>query len=248
MAPPDLDVNGLHRFSKHSPRLLLEEHSFCEVPAGCGGVVLRWRSRADGRRLQVHQYSAGKCTTYLDGQEMGSSFAELGFGTHVFAFDVRELPVGDLALVFAAVDVEEMGEASAQGDPIRRPFTVITQGGGTWKFTRMEPVDSAWMLPGFGDVPWDSLVEAPVPDDDGSPGLWSLEQALTRGGRPLATGPTQAPNSDPQPTPSPRARPSFADRLGAFFGIGLPLTKPDGQSGPRESLWIRHEFSLEPAG
>ena len=33
-----LRLNTLNRFRKHSPRLLLEEYSHCEVPAGCGGV------------------------------------------------------------------------------------------------------------------------------------------------------------------------------------------------------------------
>ena len=35
-------LNGPDRYRKRSPRLVLEEHSHCEVPAGCGGVVLRW--------------------------------------------------------------------------------------------------------------------------------------------------------------------------------------------------------------
>ena len=38
----DLRVNTLHRFAKHSPTLILHEYSSCEVPAGCGGVVMRW--------------------------------------------------------------------------------------------------------------------------------------------------------------------------------------------------------------
>ena len=39
---PDLRLNELERFRKTSSRLALEAHSHCEVPAGCGGVVLRW--------------------------------------------------------------------------------------------------------------------------------------------------------------------------------------------------------------
>ena len=44
-----LRINKLHRFAKHSPRLVLHEYSHCEVPAGCGGVVLRWLDPATGR-------------------------------------------------------------------------------------------------------------------------------------------------------------------------------------------------------
>jgi hypothetical protein len=39
-----LKLNGLSRYTKQSPRLVLEEYSHCEVPAGYGGVVLRWRN------------------------------------------------------------------------------------------------------------------------------------------------------------------------------------------------------------
>jgi hypothetical protein len=41
MAGKDLRLNSLSRYTKRSPEYVLEEHSHCEVPAGCGGVVLR---------------------------------------------------------------------------------------------------------------------------------------------------------------------------------------------------------------
>jgi hypothetical protein len=38
----DLSLNSIDRYRKRSNRLILEEHRSCELPAGCGGVVLRW--------------------------------------------------------------------------------------------------------------------------------------------------------------------------------------------------------------
>lgn len=38
----DLELNSIDRYVKSSPRFVLEEHSHCEVPAGCGGGVWEW--------------------------------------------------------------------------------------------------------------------------------------------------------------------------------------------------------------
>jgi hypothetical protein len=41
-------LNSLDRFRKQPGRLVLEEHSHCQVPAGCGGGVLRRRNPQEG--------------------------------------------------------------------------------------------------------------------------------------------------------------------------------------------------------
>jgi len=43
MSSDDLRLNSLDRFRKSKSGLTLEVYSSCEVPAGCGGAVLRWR-------------------------------------------------------------------------------------------------------------------------------------------------------------------------------------------------------------
>lgn len=53
MPDRELKLNSISRFSKQSPRLVLEEHGHCEVPAGCGGVVLRWRGADDPIALKL---------------------------------------------------------------------------------------------------------------------------------------------------------------------------------------------------
>ncbi|HHO49363.1 MAG TPA: hypothetical protein ENK18_00465 [Deltaproteobacteria bacterium] len=88
----DLRLNTLHRFSKHAQRLVLEEHSHCEVPAGCGGVVLRWRDPATGLPLSVYFATLGEAELWIDGQLAPSSQIELAPGAHTLAFRVDRLP------------------------------------------------------------------------------------------------------------------------------------------------------------
>jgi len=93
----DLRLNTLYRFAKRSPRLVLEEHGHCEVPAGCGGVVLRWV----GRDAAVFVIANVSCPTpreerpaiWLDGKRLEGSRVELTAGTHVFAARVVPEPL-----------------------------------------------------------------------------------------------------------------------------------------------------------
>jgi hypothetical protein len=87
-----LRLNTLHRFSKHSPRLLLQEYSHCEVPAGCGGVVLRWIEREGGLPAILRMAALGPIRCWLDERELISSTVELHAGKHVLALEVTELP------------------------------------------------------------------------------------------------------------------------------------------------------------
>lgn len=87
-----LRLNTLHRFSKHSPRLLLQEYSHCEVPAGCGGVVLRWIDRLAGLPALVRSVALGPIECWLDGVATTSSRVELGPGLHALALAITELP------------------------------------------------------------------------------------------------------------------------------------------------------------
>ena len=64
----ELRLNSI-RFDKQSPRLTLEEHSHCEVPAGCGGVVLRWRQRTT-IPLEIWLHVVGEFQAFLDGKSL----------------------------------------------------------------------------------------------------------------------------------------------------------------------------------
>lgn len=93
-ADEDLRLNTLHRFAKRSSRLTLLEYSHCEVPAGCGGVVLRWVD-TEGRvavRVRVRR-TGGMIDTWLDGEPLDTSSALIAPGIpHVLAFHVRLRP------------------------------------------------------------------------------------------------------------------------------------------------------------
>lgn len=85
----DLRINTLHRFAKHSPRLTLQEYSHCEVPAGCGGVVLRWVDPRRGVPIRVRAIVLGETETWLDGAPLpGGGHTRIEAGTHVLAVHV----------------------------------------------------------------------------------------------------------------------------------------------------------------
>jgi len=68
MSDRELKLNSLSRYQKNSPQFILEAHGHCEVPAGCGGVVLRWWNPSQGVPVQMWVYTPGECAFYLDGK------------------------------------------------------------------------------------------------------------------------------------------------------------------------------------
>ena len=78
-------LNSLDRFRKQPGRLVLEVYSHCEVPAGCGGAVLRWRNPLAAVPVRVHLYSPGKAVCFFDGSELRTAGADLAPGLHVIA-------------------------------------------------------------------------------------------------------------------------------------------------------------------
>lgn len=87
----DLRINTLHRFAKHSPRLTLQEYSHCEVPAGCGGVVLRWVDPSLGPCVRVRVVGIGTVETWMDGRRLIGDRVPLGPGRHVLALHFQSL-------------------------------------------------------------------------------------------------------------------------------------------------------------
>ena len=101
-----LRLNRLHRFKKTSARLALEVHSHCEVPAGCGGVVLRWRAVDEpvGVRFFV-QLGRKDFTATVDGAALTEMRTTLSPGAHV------------LTLAFAASSATQHLLCEATLDP-----------------------------------------------------------------------------------------------------------------------------------
>jgi hypothetical protein len=147
-----LELNTLQRFSKTSPRLILEENGSCEVPAGCGGVVLRWLDPRVEVPLLFRIHTPGKFEFYLDGQAQISSAPLVGYGKHVLALHFSELPVQEAAFVLAA---------RRKPDQPERAPDLLSRPGAAWKGVASQ-ADRDWLHPEYDDSSWASLEELPL--------------------------------------------------------------------------------------
>src|SRR5689334_12283743 len=136
MPDRDLKLNSLSRYAKQSPHLILEEYGHCEVPAGCGGVVLRWRNPDAGLPIPVRLYAAGECRAYLDGAPFTEGRPTLAFGEHLLALEISGIDPRYLVLLFSAIYEEK-----EQRDPVRRSrptgerARILSAADGTWKYS-----------------------------------------------------------------------------------------------------------------
>lgn len=167
-------LNSLDRFRKQSGKLVLEEHAHCEVPAGCGGVVLRWRNPRAAVPFTLHLYSPVRAACFIDGAQLRSGRLDLAPGRHVAAFVIEEVDVatfvlGDVdesigLLLFAAVhDPKEVTNDPPQ-NAIERSVKVLSQDDGTWKFALQKPPTDEWTTLSFDDGDWPALVKARTPN------------------------------------------------------------------------------------
>ncbi len=128
----DLEINTLHRFAKHSPGLVLEQHGSCEVPAGCGGIVMRWINPAQEAYLLFSLLSAGEARLYLDGREFRSAAFSVPVGRHLLALHL----LNSASFVLAA-------ERNLQP---HQTLLFCSQADGTWLATDQPPPEN-WNQP-----------------------------------------------------------------------------------------------------
>lgn len=159
MAGRDLKLNSLSRYSKESPLLILEEHGHCEVPAGCGGVVLQWRDPQAGVPLVMRLYAGGECTVLLDGTPPPTAQASVPFGDHALGFMVSGFDPAYLVLMFTAANEPPLRRTS--GGANEEPVSIVTADDGSWRYTTEEPRDDGWLRPGFDDSGWPAMVSRP---------------------------------------------------------------------------------------
>ena len=176
----ELKLNSLARYAKSSPLYVLEEHGNCEVPAGCGGVVLRWRNPQAGVPLYIWMYRDGDGTVLLDGVPLSSARPLVPFGQHVLAFGLTVADPRYTALMFAAFypppeDAVVGVQSSAEQDVT---VSVLSAADGTWRYTE-EPAGE-WMRPGFDDSGWPAMVaredRRPPPGPDRDIGKYSFDR------------------------------------------------------------------------
>lgn len=88
--PDNLKLNTLDRFTKQPGLLALQESSHCEVPAGCGGVVLRWIDPRAGRFVHVDGYAWGRRSFCFDQFAGGCRVRSRALNGSVWAPDPRQ--------------------------------------------------------------------------------------------------------------------------------------------------------------
>lgn len=178
----DLRLNELRRFRKTSGRLALEAYSHCEVPAGCGGVVMRWRQAGAPIGIAASTYVAGLADgPWLDGQALVEQRTQVAPGAHVLSFTGKP-STGDSGFVLARLRLEPtIATALAP--------TTGSRGDGRWRAS-LAPPGEGWQLPGFDDSGFVALIEMPVPKPAGND-QWrwkSLTNAATGLGLPPSAG------------------------------------------------------------
>lgn len=157
-------LNSLDRFRKRSPRLVLEEHGACEVPAGCGGLVMRWRHPLEARPLRIHLFTAAESVAWMDGEVLTVGRLDLRPGRHVLALEIGE--VDRTAGLLMAVLRHDPFERPREGIPplvIEPPLCVLSAGDDSWLFTLKQPAES-WQSLDLDDSGWDALVGRPIPE------------------------------------------------------------------------------------
>jgi hypothetical protein len=157
-------LNSLDRFRKRSPRLMLEQHAGCEVPAGCGGVVMRWRNPLEARPVRVHIYAAGEFTASIDGEELRLGRLDLRPGRHVLAVELSKTDRwSGLLMVSLRNNTHETACRDASNLLGEAPFHITSAADGTWRYMLDRPSEG-WTSPGLDDSGWGALVDRPIPE------------------------------------------------------------------------------------
>lgn len=132
----ELRLNSVARFQKRSSDLVLEEHGSCEVPAGCGGVVLRWVRRGQQQgALTLTLETNGPFRAWIDGQAVENASVWLGVGDHALAVELTAPDSSHACLV--------QGFARVRA-PAGLTDRLRTRADGTWLATTVAPADDAW--------------------------------------------------------------------------------------------------------
>lgn len=155
----NLKLNNLARYSKQSPRLVLEEYGHCEVPAGCGGAVLRWRNPNEPIPMVIQtSYSNGLPTILLDGQKTVSARNPVSYGTHTLAITINNFDPNFAILSLRAwLDEQYVRILQPTGD-----VEILSKPDGTWKYTLRVLATDEWRQPDFDDTNWLPMVEKPI--------------------------------------------------------------------------------------
>lgn len=157
-----LRLNGVPGSQKESSSLVLEVHSSCEVPAGCGGVVLRWRNPAVAMPVLITVLGPQpKQTILLDGVAPVSARPLITCGEHVLAIIVDAVP-SEAGMLMASLTCDAGRQEGTDDAVPTQEKMVLSKADGTWRYQLSAPPDDAWLQPGYDDSAWPALVRQPM--------------------------------------------------------------------------------------
>lgn len=158
----DKNLNSLDRFRKQSTRLVLEEHGHCEVPAGCGGVVLRWRNPLAALPLIVNLYAPVTAALFVDGRAVENRGLDLEPGSHVFAFVLESIDLGGGLFMFTAIHDPKRAAKHLPPGLREQALQILSATDATWRVLTEEPIEHgvAWTAVGFDDSSWGTLARS----------------------------------------------------------------------------------------
>jgi hypothetical protein len=182
MAQRKLNLNSLGRYGKQSDNLILEAHGSCEVPAGCGGVVLRWRNPNTGLIFLIRVFCQHKYEFFIDGVKPASGRPVIPFGNHVLALTIDDVDVTTIAIGVAMVHDEEQFGFPHVSQLSGRKISILTAADGSWKYSTAGPASDDWQRPGFDDSGWSAMTyRDPPPIGDKEGGRYQLQKVLESG-------------------------------------------------------------------
>lgn len=170
---------------------MLEEYSSCEVPAGCGGGILRWIDPLQAIPLVFGFWSNGVAAVHLDGVRVKSARMDVSPGRHVLAFEVnrRDNDHRPFQLAVSLTYSDEVSKSeydpATSGEPARlgsvgQKFAFLSGRAVDILATNQAP-PSNWMLPDFQPNGWKSLEHIkPYEGEDGKLD-WHLRRVIDVG-------------------------------------------------------------------
>jgi hypothetical protein len=138
---------------------VLEEHGGCEIPAGCGGVILRWYDPAAEVSASVWIVTAAGAEAFLDGRPLHDGRPALSAGRHVIALKAPRPDPGGFVIALTV-----WGGASSKNvsREVKSHLNVVSVAGPAWRFTTAAP-PAGWLEPGFDDRAWSPMIAARCP-------------------------------------------------------------------------------------